>query len=129
MLLQSFLEQNAARTPDKVALICDQQRWTYRGLDEQANRLAHMLRSGGVEPGDRVVIHLDNSSDSAIAIFDVLKAAGVFVVLHPTTKPEKLAYVLDDSDARALITDQRKLAGSAALAFCSTKRIAAFSSG
>ncbi len=115
MLLQSFLEQNAAGTPDKVGLICDQQRWTYRQLDEQANRLAHLLRSGGVEPGDRVVIHLDNSSDAAIALFAVLKAGAVFVVLHPTTKPEKLAYVLDDANARALITDQRKLASSTAL--------------
>ncbi len=81
-------------------------------MDEQANRLAHFLCTAGVRSGDRVVIHLDNSPEAAIALFAVLKAGGVFVVLHPTTKADKLASLLEHSEARALITDRRKLAAS-----------------
>ena len=110
MLLQTFLEQSARRTPDKTALICESRRSSYRAVDQQANRLAHALCAAGVCRGDRVVIHLDNSPEAAIALFAVLKAGGVFVVLHPTTKVDKLAYVLDNSEARLLITDRRKLA-------------------
>jgi len=86
LLLQSFLEQSAHDNPDKVALIVDQNRYTYLELEQQSNRLAQALLQRGLERGDRVAIHLDNSPESVIAIFAVLKAGGVFVMVNPTQR-------------------------------------------
>lgn len=110
MQVENFLEQSAHNFPDKVALICGFGRYTYRHIDEQANRLAHSLLSAGVQRGDRVVISLPNSFEAVVSIFAVLKAGAVFVVLNPTTKSDKLNYVLNNSRASALIGSQEKIA-------------------
>jgi long-chain acyl-CoA synthetase len=107
-MLESFLESSAARYPDKIALICGSQRITYREMDEQANRLAHALMAAGVERGDRVAIHLENSPEAAGAIFGTLKAGAVFLVVNPGIKAEKLAYILADAGAKAIVTTAKK---------------------
>ncbi len=103
MLVHHFLENSADRLPDKVALICDGQRLTYAELDIQANRLAHALRSQGLQRGDRVAFYLPNSVELAIGIFAALKAGCVFVPINHTTKYDKCAYILNDCAASALI--------------------------
>ena len=108
LLVQHFLEHSAERSPDKVALICEGYRLTYSHLDAMANRLANALRANGVQRGDRVAVYLNNSVESVVAIFAALKAGGVFVVINHTTKHEKLAYILNNCQATALITDARK---------------------
>lgn len=108
LLVQHFLEHSAERSPDKVALICEGHRLTYSHLDAMANRLANALRANGVQRGDRVAVYLNNSVESVVAIFAALKAGGVFVVINHTTKHEKLAYILNNCQATALITDARK---------------------
>jgi len=107
-LVQDFLEQSAARLPDKVALICDGKRLTYQEIDRMANRMANALRAGGVQRGDRVVIFLPNSVPVVIGIFAALKAGGVFVVVNHTTKQDKLAYILNNCRATAIWMDGRK---------------------
>ena len=104
MLVQEFLERTADRLPDKIALISENQRWTYRHLEEAANRLAYALRENGVRRGDRVVVYLPNSFETVISIFAVLKAGGVFVIVNPTTKYPKLLYLINDCQARGLVT-------------------------
>mgnify|MGYP002784347113 CR=1 FL=1 len=108
MLLHQFLELSADRAPDKVALICDGQRLTYADIEAQANRLANALRSQGLQRGDRVALFLPNSIELAIGIFAVLKAGGVFVPINHTTKFEKCAYILNNCEARALVTAGRQ---------------------
>lgn len=108
VLVQDFLEQSATRLPDKVALICDGKRLTYHEIDGMANRLANALRAGGVQRGDRVVIYLPNSIPVVAGIFAALKADGVFVVVNHTTKQDKLAYILNNSRATAIMMDGRK---------------------
>lgn len=108
LLVQHFLEHSAERSPDKVALICEGHRLTYSHLDAMANRLANALRANGVQRGDRVAVYLNNSVESVVAIFAALKTGGVFVVINHTTKHEKLAYILNNCQATALITDARK---------------------
>ncbi len=116
MLVQDFLEHSAQRLPDKVCLVCDGQRLTYGQVDGMANRLAHALRARGVQRGDRVAIFLPNSVEAVVSIFAVLKAGGVFVVVNHTTKEQKLAYILANCQASALVTSDRHRAMAARLA-------------
>lgn len=108
MLVQDFLERSAERFPDKTALVCGGQRLTYAEVEARANRLAHALIAHGVQRGDRVVVHLPNSVEAVVAIFAILKAAGTFVVVNPTTKRDKLIYILNNCGAAALFTSGRK---------------------
>ena len=110
MQLESFLEESARNQPEKAALICGQQRITYAELEVSANRLAHGLIAQGVERGDRVAIHMDNSPESVVALFATLKAGAVFLIINPTTKTNKLAYILNNCRARVLFTTARGLA-------------------
>jgi amino acid adenylation domain-containing protein len=110
MLIQYFLDNSAKRLPDKMALVCGGQRFTYRQIADMANRLAQVLREQGVQRGDRVVIYLNNSSEAVAAIFGILKAGAVFVALNRTTKPEKLVTIVKDCQAVAAITDKRAVA-------------------
>lgn len=109
MLVHHFLENSAARLPDKVALICGDQRLTYQEINQSADRLAASLVEMGVIRQDRVVIFLDSSVESVISLFGILKAGAIFIMLNPTMKSKKLNYILNDSGARALITRSNKL--------------------
>jgi amino acid adenylation domain-containing protein len=109
--VEEFLERSAFRFPDKAALVCGDRRLTYGQVEERCNRLAHALVGEGVRPGDRVAIHLDNSVEAVVSVFAILKAGAVFLVVNPTTKADKLAYILNNCRASALITDSRRLDG------------------
>ncbi len=109
MQVEQFLETSARRFPDKTALVCDGRRWTYRELDERANCLAHALIAAGVRRGDRVAVYLENSAEAVLSVFAALKAGGVFLVVNPTVKPEKLAYILNNCRAVCLVTDAKKV--------------------
>ena len=116
MLVQEFLERSAARLPQKVALICDGQRLTYHQVNCMANRLAHTLVEKGVLRGDRVVLYLNNTVELVVGIFAVLKAGGVFVVVNPTTKKDKLVYILNNAGAAGLISSDLPAAPLAEIA-------------
>ncbi len=104
MQIEEFLENSARLHPNKVALICKDERLTYRQLEERANQLAYALIEAGVQRGDRVVTFLPNSVEAVVSIFATLKAGAVFSVLNPTTKPDKLTYILNNCRASAMIT-------------------------
>ena len=107
MLVNDFLEHSAARTPDKIALVCDGRRLSYAEIDAMANRVAHALIECGVGRGDRVILFLPNSVELVVGIFATLKASGVFVVVNNTTKRDKLIYLVNDCRATALIMRAR----------------------
>jgi len=109
MLVEEFLEQSAKRFPDKIALITEAERFSYLQIEQQANCLAHALISAGVTRGDRVVIVLPNSLESVLAVWGTLKAGAVFVVLHYSIKSDKLAYVLNNCRATAMVVAAGKL--------------------
>jgi len=102
MLVSDFLAQSARRYPDKVALICDGQRLTYKQVEERCNEIAHGLADQGIQPGDRVAVWLPNSVESVLAIFGILKADAVFTVINSSTKLDKLTYVLNNCTASGL---------------------------
>ena len=104
MLLHEWLETHARERPTSIALTCDSERYTYRGIDERAERLAATLQAHGVRRGDRVAIYMDNCAEAVISIFAVLKTGAVFMPVNPQTKADKLTYLLNDSGARALLS-------------------------
>jgi amino acid adenylation domain-containing protein len=109
MRLEDYLRYTARRLPDKTALVAGEERLTYRELDERSDRLARALSSRGVRRGDRVVVFSDNSPETVVAVFAALKAGAVFSVVNPTTKLEKLTYILNNCRAAAVVTQQRLL--------------------
>jgi len=108
MQLETHLERSAERFPDKTALVCGERRLTFLEIERDANRLAHALIRLGVERGDRVAVYLDNSVEAVLSIFAILKAGAVFLVVNPTVKSEKLAYILNNCRAKVLIAPQNK---------------------
>lgn len=108
MLVNDFLEHAAKKEPDKIALICGNQRLTYKQIKSSADRIASYLIELGVKRHDRVSILMDNSVESIISLFGILKAGAAFVMLSATMKPIKLHYVLNDSGSCVLITHLNK---------------------
>jgi long-chain acyl-CoA synthetase len=107
LLVDRLLERAAARTPDAEALVCAGQRLSYAQLEAEVCRVAAGFAALGVRRGDRVAIHLENSTDAVLSILGALRAGAVFVPINPTTKGEKLGYVLRDSGASLLVSDRR----------------------
>jgi amino acid adenylation domain-containing protein len=117
MRVEGFLQGSARRRPDKVALVTGRERLSYGDLDTLSDRLAGALSSRGVERGDRVVLFMENCREAAVGIFAALKAGAVFSPVNASTKPDKLAYLLNHCRATALLTQARLLpAAKAALA-------------
>jgi long-chain acyl-CoA synthetase len=117
MRVEQFLTDSAWRFGDKVALVAGGARVTYRELDRASDRLAGALAARGIARGDRVIVFMDNCREAVIAIFAALKAGAVFSPINPSTKAEKLAFVLNNCRARALITQEKlRAVASAALA-------------
>lgn len=104
-LLHDYLIESACRLPDEIALVCQKQRLSYAELDARSNALAHALVASGVERGDRVVVFADNTVETVVSFWGVLKANAVVSIVNPLTKADKLAYLLNDCRASALITD------------------------
>ena len=103
LLHEETLEASAARTPDKVALVVGETRYTYAQIDAMATGLAAVLRARGVARGDRVATFLDNGVEAVVSIYGALKCGAVFMPVNPLTKKGKLAYLLNDSRAVALV--------------------------
>jgi len=87
----------AQRTPDALALICDDAQMTYADLDRRANQLAHVLHRQGLGPDRLAGICLERSPDLLVAILAVLKAGGAYVPLDPSYPAERLRFMLDDA--------------------------------
>ncbi|WP_214317641.1 non-ribosomal peptide synthetase [Nonomuraea sediminis] len=100
---EMFAEQ-AARTPDAVAVECDGDRLTYRELAERADRLAARLIDHGIGPGDRVALLVERSTDLIAAILGTWRAGAAYVPLGVDEPRERLEYIIGDSAARALVT-------------------------
>jgi long-chain acyl-CoA synthetase len=104
-LLHETLLASAERVPDREAVVAGAERLSYAELLDRSLRLARGLQELGVGRGDRVAIYMDNSAGCTTAIYAVLLAGGVFVVVNPQTKEDKLHYVLDDCEATVLLTE------------------------
>jgi amino acid adenylation domain-containing protein len=104
-LLHDYLLQAARELKEKVALVCMKQRVSYGELDARSNALANTLVASGVQRGDRVVVFADNTVETVVSFWAVLKANAVVSIVNPLTKSDKLSYLLQDCRPTALITD------------------------
>lgn len=105
MLVNSILERSAREAPDRPALVCGERRVSYGWLNKHADQLARALMARGLARGGRVAIQLENSIETVVAVFATLKAGGVFVLVNPTVKSDKLAYIVNDCEASVLFVD------------------------
>jgi amino acid adenylation domain-containing protein len=109
--LHDLFEAQVERTPDAVAVVCEDQQLTYRELNRRANQLAHYLRGHGVGPEVLVGICMERSLELVVGLLGILKAGGAYVPLDPAYPPARIAFMLDDSQAPVLLTHQCLLAG------------------
>jgi amino acid adenylation domain-containing protein len=105
--LQQLIEAQAARTPDRPALAAGGERLSYRELHRRANRLAHILRRRGIGPESVVAVLAERSIEMVVAILGTLKAGAAYLPLDPAYPTERLAFLLADSGAAALLLQQR----------------------
>jgi amino acid adenylation domain-containing protein len=113
MRMERFLSENARRLGGKTALVAGDRRLTYAELDTLSDRLAAGLAASGVRRDDRVLIFMDNCWEAAVSIFATLKAGAAFSPVNPSTKADKLAFIMGNCRPAAIVT-QARLAGVAA---------------
>lgn len=99
-----LFERQAERTPDGTAVLCGDHRLSYRELNSRSNQLAHRLQRLGVCSEARVGICLERSLDMVVALLGVLKAGGAYVPLDPVSPRERLAFMLQDTGVKVLLT-------------------------
>lgn len=107
--VEDFLRRSASAHGGKTAVVAGDRRLTYAELDAMSDRLAACLQSNGLESNDRVVIFMDNGLQAAVSIYAALKAGAAFVPVNPSTKAARLGFVLRNSRAKAILTQERLL--------------------
>jgi amino acid adenylation domain-containing protein len=105
-----IFEAQAARTPDAIAAVFEDQQISYRELEERANRLANHLRSLGVGPDVLVGLCVDRSLDLVVGFLGLLKAGGAYVPLDATYPTDRLKFILDDARSPVILTQEKLLA-------------------
>ena len=109
MRLEHLLTHTACQWPEKTALIAGNQRLSYREIETRTTHLARGMRALGLERGDRVALFLENRPEVVLGLYGILKAGGVFLVLNPTMKEDKLAYIFNNARVRGVVTQARLL--------------------
>ena len=102
--IHQLFEEQAARTPDAVAVVFEDERLSYGELDARANRLAHHLRGCGVGPEVVVGLCLERSPAMVIGLLAILKAGGAYLPLDPDYPSQRLSFMLKDAGAPVLLT-------------------------
>jgi amino acid adenylation domain-containing protein len=102
----ALFEAQALRTPSAVALEVDGREWSYAALDRMADGVARRLRGLGVMPEARVGLMCDRSLEMMAGLLGILKAGGAYVPLDPAYPRERLAYLLEDSGVKVVLTQR-----------------------
>ena len=105
--IHQLFEEQAALTPDAVAVVFEGEQLTYRELNVRANQLAHYLQTLGVGPEILVGICVERSFDMIIGLLGVLQAGGAYVPIDPAYPTNRISYMLDDSRLPVLLTQQK----------------------
>jgi amino acid adenylation domain-containing protein len=107
--IHRVFEQQVERTPDAIALVGGNASLTYSELNEKANQLAYFLQKSGVALGDRVAVSLNRSLEVIVSLLAILKVGAAYVPVDPSYPASRLSFLIEDSEAKALLT-QRAIA-------------------
>ncbi|WP_406278240.1 amino acid adenylation domain-containing protein [Embleya sp. NBC_00896] len=102
--IHGLVEERTAGSPDAVAVTHGAESFTFREVNERANRLAHHLRGRGVTPGTLVAVCLDRGPDLICALLGILKAGAAFVPLDPDYPVDRLAFMVEDTATPLVVT-------------------------
>ena len=102
--LSNLFEAQVERTPDAEALVFRDERLSYRVLNRLANQVAQRLRALGVGPESLVALCLERSIEMVVGILGILKSGGSYVPLDPAYPKKRLAFILDDTKASVILT-------------------------
>ncbi|OBK40968.1 hypothetical protein A5658_19550 [Mycobacterium sp. 1245111.1] len=102
--IPAMFAAQVSRVPDAVAISDTARSWTYREVDQAAERLAQRLTHGGVGPGQRVALLLARSAEAVVAMLAVLKTGAAYVPIDPSVPASRIAFVLGDAAPIAAIT-------------------------
>jgi amino acid adenylation domain-containing protein len=105
--LHYLIEDQVEKTPQAIALIHDDQQWTYEELNRRANKVAHYLKKLGAGPEVLVAVFLDRTSDMVAGLLGVLKSGAAYIPLDPIFPPERIAAILEDAKPPLILTEEK----------------------
>ncbi|WP_434686357.1 non-ribosomal peptide synthetase [Pseudanabaena minima] len=105
--IQEVFEAQVLATPDAIVVIFENEQLSYQELNCRANQLAHYLRGLGIGADSLVGIYIERSLETIIGILGILKAGGAYVPLDPSYPPERLAFMVADTQVSVLLTQQK----------------------
>ncbi|MBP5974300.1 amino acid adenylation domain-containing protein [Brasilonema sp. CT11] len=108
--IHQLFEAQVEKTPDNIAVVFNEQKFTYQELNHRANKVAHYLQFLGVGTEVLVGICVDRSLEMIVGMLGILKAGGAYVPLDPTYPQERLSFMLSDSQVQVLLTQQKFVA-------------------
>ena len=103
--LPELVTERAALSPDSVAVVYEGRHYSYREINEEANRVAHWLIERGVGTEDRVAVVLDKSPELVTTALGILKAGAVYFPIDPTYPDDRLAFILGDAKAKLVLRE------------------------
>ena len=103
--LPALVAERAARSPQAVAVVYEGRRYSYREIDDEANRVAHWLIEQGVGASDVVAVLLDKSAELVVTALGVMKAGAVYLPVDPTYPEDRLAFILADAEPRLVVRE------------------------
>jgi non-ribosomal peptide synthetase component F len=111
LCIHQLIEQQAARTPDNIAVVFENQQLTYAQLNTRANQLAHHLQELGVTPESVVALCVERSLDMLVGLLGILKAGAAYLPLDPIVPIDRLSYMVQDAGASVILTQQHLAQG------------------
>lgn len=105
--ITQLFEEQVEKTPDNIAVVFENQKLTYRELNEKANSLASYLRSQKIGRNDIVGIMVNRSLEMIISILAVLKSGACYIPIDPEYPQDRIEYMLNNSNAKLLLTFKR----------------------
>ncbi|HCF52247.1 MAG TPA: non-ribosomal peptide synthetase, partial [Bacillus sp. (in: Bacteria)] len=105
--IHTMFEEQVEKTPEAIAVVCEDEELTYRELDERSNQLAHYLQKNGVTCESLVGICVTRSSEMIVGLLGIMKAGGAYVPIDPAYPESRLQYILEDAQIKVLVTQEK----------------------
>ncbi|MBO8155819.1 MAG: long-chain-fatty-acid--CoA ligase [Bacillaceae bacterium] len=103
MNISELLARNARKFPNKEGFVSGKERFTYKDVDQKVNQLANALNEKGITQGDKVILFSPNTMDFVYSYFAVQRLGAIIVPINAKLTTEEIRYILEHSEAKALI--------------------------